>query len=319
MRLGPRLTVIHGPNGAGKTNLLEALYFGLHRPLVPHRERPRGRPLRPARRCAWRSTSRAPTATTSWPSGYEPAQPRRVTADGAPVERLLDVRLPPAGQRVPSRPPGAGQGRAGRPARATWTSSSRRSGRRAAPPGARTRRRSPSATRCSSRVRARRDARRRRSPPGTSSSDATRSRCATPARGPPTSWRRARRRSPPSSGSPGRPSCATARAAGATTAEAFAAELQERLDSDLARGFTGHGPHRDDLVLARDGRELRAYGSQGEQRMALLALLLAERDALAEARERPAAAAARRRDERARRRAPRAARGARHARRAGRS
>ena len=55
------------------------------------------------------------------------------------------------------------------------------------------------------------------------------------------------------------------------------------MDSDLERGFTGHGPHRDDVALLRDGRELRAYGSQGEQRLALLALLLAEREALAEA------------------------------------
>ena len=31
--------------------------------------------------------------------------------------------------------------------------------------------------------------------------------------------------------------------------------------------------------MLRDGRELRVYGSQGEQRLALLALLLAERDA----------------------------------------
>jgi DNA replication and repair protein RecF len=45
-----------------------------------------------------------------------------------------------------------------------------------------------------------------------------------------------------------------------------------------------HGPHRDDLALLRDGRELRSYGSQGEQRMGLLALLLAEREALAAAR-----------------------------------
>ena len=50
--------------------------------------------------------------------------------------------------------------------------------------------------------------------------------------------------------------------------------------SDLERGFTGHGPHRDDLALARDGRELRAYGSQGQQRLGLLALLLAEREAI---------------------------------------
>ena len=58
----------------------------------------------------------------------------------------------------------------------------------------------------------------------------------------------------------------------------------ERTDADLERGFTGHGPHRDDLALAREGRELRAYGSQGQQRLALLALLLAEREAIAPAR-----------------------------------
>jgi DNA replication and repair protein RecF len=60
----------------------------------------------------------------------------------------------------------------------------------------------------------------------------------------------------------------------------LAAELAERAESDLERGFTSHGPHRDDLALVRDGRDLRLYGSQGEQRMGLLALLLAERDVL---------------------------------------
>ena len=73
----------------------------------------------------------------------------------------------------------------------------------------------------------------------------------------------------------------------AADADAFAAELAERLDADLERGFTGHGPHRDDLALLRDGRELRVYGSQGEQRLALLALLLAERDALTAERGAP--------------------------------
>ena len=47
-----------------------------------------------------------------------------------------------------------------------------------------------------------------------------------------------------------------------------------------------HGPHRDELALLRDGRELRIYGSQGEQRLALLALLLAERSVLARERDR---------------------------------
>ena len=70
----------------------------------------------------------------------------------------------------------------------------------------------------------------------------------------------------------------------ATTPEELAAELAERIDTDLSRGFTGHGPHRDELTLRRDGRELRSYGSQGQQRLALLALLLAEREALAEHR-----------------------------------
>lgn len=66
----------------------------------------------------------------------------------------------------------------------------------------------------------------------------------------------------------------------ATSAEELSAELAARTDSDLERGFTGHGPHRDELSLLRDGRDLRAYGSQGQQRLALLALLLAERDAI---------------------------------------
>src|SRR5829696_10525285 len=73
----------------------------------------------------------------------------------------------------------------------------------------------------------------------------------------------------------------------AATEEELAAELAERLESDLERGFTGHGPHRDDLVLRRDRRELRAYGSRGQQRLGLLALLLAEREALAESRGTP--------------------------------
>ena len=73
-------------------------------------------------------------------------------------------------------------------------------------------------------------------------------------------------------------------------------------DGDLQRGFTGHGPHRDELALLRDGRELRVYGSQGEQRLALLALLLAERWLLGRERGRTAGGAqrppARSRDER---------------------
>ena len=74
------------------------------------------------------------------------------------------------------------------------------------------------------------------------------------------------------------------RAAGAAE---LAAELAARRQSDLDRGFTQHGPHRDELQLVRDGRELKSFGSQGEQRLALLALLLAERDVLTAERGAP--------------------------------
>ncbi len=59
-------------------------------------------------------------------------------------------------------------------------------------------------------------------------------------------------------------------------------DLERRLEQDLARGFTGLGPHLHDLTVAADGRDLRSFGSQGEQRLAVLALLLAEAELLAE-------------------------------------
>ncbi len=70
----------------------------------------------------------------------------------------------------------------------------------------------------------------------------------------------------------------------AADARELADELAARLDFDLQRGFSTHGPHRDELSISRDGRELRTFGSQGEQRLALLALLLAERSLLAQER-----------------------------------
>ncbi len=70
-------------------------------------------------------------------------------------------------------------------------------------------------------------------------------------------------------------------------ADALRGELLERREEDLARGFSAHGPHRDEVQLAHAGRALRAYGSQGQQRLGLLALLFAERDVLLEARGQP--------------------------------
>jgi DNA replication and repair protein RecF len=57
--------------------------------------------------------------------------------------------------------------------------------------------------------------------------------------------------------------------------------LDARLERDLERGVTGLGPHLDDVTIASGPRDLRAFGSQGEQRLAVLSLLLAEYELLA--------------------------------------
>jgi DNA replication and repair protein RecF len=57
-------------------------------------------------------------------------------------------------------------------------------------------------------------------------------------------------------------------------------QLDAQLPRDLERGWTGAGPHLDDVGLAAGQRDLRLYGSQGEQRLAVLSLLLAEAELL---------------------------------------
>jgi DNA replication and repair protein RecF len=66
----------------------------------------------------------------------------------------------------------------------------------------------------------------------------------------------------------------------ATDAQVLAEEIAARRDTDLRRGYTGWGPHHDELAIEASERALRRYGSQGQQRAALLALLFAERRAL---------------------------------------
>lgn len=73
----------------------------------------------------------------------------------------------------------------------------------------------------------------------------------------------------------------------AASADELRAELAQRHAADLQRGFTAHGPHRDELLLAHAANPLRQYGSQGQQRVGLLALLLAEREVLLDQRGTP--------------------------------
>ncbi len=64
--------------------------------------------------------------------------------------------------------------------------------------------------------------------------------------------------------------------------EVFLQELRRTLPSDAKSGFTSAGPHRDDLEISLNGLSARAYGSQGQQRSAVLSLKLAEAETLAE-------------------------------------
>ncbi len=65
------------------------------------------------------------------------------------------------------------------------------------------------------------------------------------------------------------------------TEEIFLQELSRTAGADRRSGFTSIGPHRDDLYIAIDGTAAKAYGSQGQQRSAVLAMKLAEAQAQA--------------------------------------
>jgi DNA replication and repair protein RecF len=58
--------------------------------------------------------------------------------------------------------------------------------------------------------------------------------------------------------------------------------LAARLEKDVERGTTGLGPHLDDVTILSGPRDLRGFGSQGEQRLAVLSLLLAEAEVIVE-------------------------------------
>jgi DNA replication and repair protein RecF len=72
-------------------------------------------------------------------------------------------------------------------------------------------------------------------------------------------------------------------------AESYSSSLLHKLEAgqalDLARGFTGHGPHRDDLVISLNGHPAEETASRGETRTLLLALKILELQQLERLRE----------------------------------
>lgn len=52
--------------------------------------------------------------------------------------------------------------------------------------------------------------------------------------------------------------------------------LKDKVKEDIRRGTTTFGPHRDDIKFYINGNDIKKYGSQGQQRTAVLALKIGE-------------------------------------------
>ncbi|MBO5713406.1 MAG: DNA replication/repair protein RecF [Clostridia bacterium] len=63
---------------------------------------------------------------------------------------------------------------------------------------------------------------------------------------------------------------------GENIANTLKSALLGRLEKDIILGYTGVGPHRDDIKIKVNGEDVRVYGSQGQQRTSALSLKLAE-------------------------------------------
>jgi DNA replication and repair protein RecF len=279
--LGPGLTIVSGPNGAGKTNLLEALYFGCT-----------GRSCRTTNereivRFGARATrvvvdAEGEDGAHELAVGFAPGEPKRMRVDGAAVERLLDVAARPlVSVFLPDRlelikgPPSLRRAHLDQFVAALW------------PARVLTRR-------AYAQTLAQRNAL------------IARIRSGSVARNSLATWdAQLALHGIALMGDRSRAIAAVAEPFGRLAAalgldgdagvfyrprsrakepDELLAELAQRVDRDLERGFTGYGPHRDEVATLRDGHDLRAYGSQGQQRLALLALLLAEREVIASRR-----------------------------------
>jgi len=282
--LAPGLTVICGPNGAGKTNLLEALYFGCTgRSCRTSNERELVRFGQKVTRVS--VGVEAEDGGHSLDVGFEPGEHKRFRIDGAQVDRPAPGEIRPlVGVFMPDRldlvkgAPALRRAHVDQVIAALWpargtarTEYSRALAQRNA---------------LVARIRAG-TARRELLDPwdselarhGIAVMEARRA-ALSELEGP-------FARLAAELGLPGRCALEYRPRSKAHDADGLRAELVDRREDDLARGFTGHGPHRDDVALTRDRRALRSYGSQGQQRVGLLALLFAEREVLAAAGRAP--------------------------------
>jgi len=64
--------------------------------------------------------------------------------------------------------------------------------------------------------------------------------------------------------------------------ENFLAQLKKSRQTDMRLGHTSSGPHRDDMDIELGEKDIRAFGSQGQKRSAVLSLKLAEAELLSQ-------------------------------------
>jgi DNA replication and repair protein RecF len=282
--LGTGLTVVTGPNGAGKTNLLEGLYFACTgRSCRTSNEREVVRFGATAARMVL--TCEGDDGTHELSVGFVPGQPKVMRVDGATVERMLDVASRPlVSVFLPDRlelikgAPAVRRAHLDQFISALWPARS-------------------DTRRLYSQALAQRNALVARIRSGRGSRASLESWDAQLARHGIALMDDRRRavellarpfaRVATALGVEDDPQVSYRPRSRAAEPAQLARELADRVDGDLERGFTGHGPHRDDLATEHGGHDLRAYGSQGQQRLALLALLLAEREVIAAHRSAP--------------------------------
>ncbi len=275
--LDPRLTAIVGPNGAGKTNLVEATYFGLtgrsfrtgdRRDLIPFAST--------WARC--RVSVRSDEAVThEFMASVSRDQGNRLSLDGAPVERAAaaDYRpmvtvFSPDRLEIVKGPPAVRRAHLDSWIAARWP---RRFDLRTAF-GRALAQRNALVARIAGGMAGRPELAPWNRQVAATGAELTRSR-----REAVTELTAPYVRAASELGLEGENDLIY-RAASTDDADELEAGLDQRLEADLRLGRTTWGPHHDELRLELDGRQLRRFGSQGQQRIGLLSLFFAERDAL---------------------------------------
>jgi DNA replication and repair protein RecF len=283
VELGPRITLLRGPNGSGKTNLLEALYVALAgRSCRTRTEREAIAFGEPMARVEVELDADGELSTFLW--SLARGGDRRHLVDGTPMSADLSDRRPPLAVFLPDRltlvkgPPTDRRAHLDGLLAALWPARAearRRYGRALAQRNALLGRVRAGMAQVDSLdawelelaaagielMEARRDAVDLLAPEFASAASDL--------------------------GLPGEGALRYRPRSDAGTRDDLAAELAERRSGDVERGYSQHGPHLDELEIVVDGRAIRRYGSQGEQRASLLSLLFAERRALLEARRNP--------------------------------